>query len=797
MKTKHKIAAAMIANDGVLSGKGYTDFNRCLDSLRPFVEKVFVGFNGHASLDELREVYPDTDIIFKDIEWKDDFAEARNESFQMVRDYADLSGQEIGWILWIDTDDTLESADDYTIVELLDSLDPATQVVMLRYDYAVDPATGTTLAIQWRERLIRSDCNSNWWFPIHEVCRTPVGTQYTRREGVWIRHWREPKMEESSTRERNRRILTKALQLNPDEPRFKYYFANEVYAEAALAAHEGRPNAQELIDAAIKAYEEYIPDAPSPDDAYIAAHQVGELNRMKEDFLPAIESELTALMIHPDWPDAYIGIAQSYMHLQDWDKCEFWARACLNNSSKVQETTQVREPLNSDYVPRLLLGIALEAKGDLFGALEQFEVMATFNLTEEVQNKIDQINAKLSSDDPDVEEVDEVQALRNIRFGAQPEKSIAFFTAPLFEPWHPRIVSKGGIGGAETCVMEVAKRYAADGWRTVIFGTPGEYRGLDPETGVEYWNTEDFLIPEKFTVFVSSRIPQVFDGQVNADLKVLWMHDVNVGDNFGGEFGDRLKNVDYVIGLTDWHCQHLTRLYSVSPKKLVRIPNGVDLTRFKTDYVPDRQKYKFVWSSSPDRGLDVVLQLWPEIRRRWPEAELHVYYGWQSIRKILESYPNHIIKVFMEGVEEMIDSLGREEAGIYWHDRVDQDTLARELMTCHAWLYPTYFMETFCITAVEMQAAGVLPVTSSVAALKETVNPKALQTDGWPNNDNFKRQYLMNLTRTVDSSRMYQNSLRESGYVHAKQFTWDNAYEHYWKALTSEVVPVDPKPVAV
>lgn len=787
MRKRHRVVAALIAGDGILTRNGKENLDRCLESLKLVCEKVFVAFNGDADINKVRDTFPDEFIVWKNIEWKDDFAFARNENFSMVRDYMVLSKTTYDWILWIDTDDTLEFDQDPQ--DMLDELDPSTQVVMLRYDYAVDPDTETVLAVQWRERFFRTDVPTKWWYPIHEVCRTPIGTQYARKGGVWIRHWREPKLEDQATRERNRRILTKARNENPGEPRFKYYLANEIYAEAALAAHTGSAETMELSEAAIKAYEDYIPEAPSPDDAYIAAHQVGELHRIRKDFISAIESELRAMMIHPTWPDAYIGIAQSYMELEDWDKCEFWARSCIRNSTGDQETTQVREPLNNEYIPRLLLGIALENKGQLIDALAEYERIAQFNLTKEVEEKIDAIHHALEVGELKSEIEPNNKVTRERLFGSRPDKSIAFFTAPLFEPWHPKLAAKGGIGGAETCVMEVAKRFSADGWRTVVFGTPGEYEGVDPDTGVEYWNTADFLAPEKFTVFVSSRIPQVFDSMIQADYKMLWMHDVNVGDNMGGDFHDRIDQVDSVIGLTDWHCNHLRRLYTIPEEKMVKLPNGVDLSRFG-DGNPnnvDRQKYKFVWSSSPDRGIDVVLSIWPEIKRRYPEAELHVYYGWNSIFRILESYPDHPLKIFVNSVESMLESLGREDAGIYWHDRIDQKTLAKELMTCHAWLYPTYFMETFCITAVEMQAAGVLPVVSNVAALRETVKADVLKVDGWPNNDTFKRQYLTAVETAVNSSSFYQKSLQQLGYNHSSSYTWDDAYEKWLKVINSKV----------
>jgi glycosyltransferase involved in cell wall biosynthesis/tetratricopeptide (TPR) repeat protein len=777
---RQSIAATLIAGESVKTGRGQEDFYRCLRSLDPVVDKIFVTYNGD---DDLPTVPEGIKVIWNRDGWNDDFALARNASFDMVHRYSKLNQKEFDWILWIDTDDTLEGNIHY----VLDNLDSKSQVVMLRYDYAVDPKTEQVLAVQWRERLFRTDMPTKWAYPIHEVCRFPVGTQIARKDGAWIRHWREPKNERTDTRARNRKILAKARAEHPDEPRFKYYFANEVYAEAALAQHEqGRPDL-ELINAAIKAYEDFIPDSPSPDDAYLASHQVAELQRMAHNHMGAIEADLRSLMIHPTWPDAYVGIAQSYMALEDWDKVEFWAGAVLKVCAE-QDTTQVREPLNDVYLPKLLLGIAAEMKGRLHDAMDIYRELDEQNLASEVKDRIASVKKKILDGYANQNLIPTLEnnkpSDRNRLFGTQPEKSIAFFTAPLFESWHPELMKTGGIGGAETCVMEVAARFAADGWRTVVFGTPGDHRGVHEPTGVEYWNADEFSATEPFTVFVSSRIPQIFDANVNARTKMLWMHDVNAGENpFEGEFGDRMTQIDYVIGLTDWHCQHLHRLYNIPLQKLIKIPNGVDLDRFGEIDESKRQKHKFVFSSSPDRGIDVVLNVWPKLKTRFPDAELHVFYGWNSIDKIVDIQPTNPLGRFKEGVMGIIEEMGGEDYGIFWHNRVTQTELAEHLKTCHAWLYPTYFMETFCITAIEMQAAGVIPITSNVAALQETVGNPALRVDGWPNNVSFLRQYTDTVIRTVSTTKKHQEGLRERGYHQANKFTWDAAFRDWQTAV--------------
>jgi hypothetical protein len=46
------------------------------------------------------------------------------------------------------------------------------------------------------------------------------------------------------------------------------------------------------------------------------------------------------------------------------------------------------------------------------------------------------------------------------------------------------------------------------------------------------------------------------------------------------------------------------------------------------------------------------------------------------------------------------------------------------------WAYPTNFSETYCISALEAQAAGAIPVTTRIAALAETVRCGTLLEPG-------------------------------------------------------------------
>ncbi len=61
--------------------------------------------------------------------------------------------------------------------------------------------------------------------------------------------------------------------------------------------------------------------------------------------------------------------------------------------------------------------------------------------------------------------------------------------------------------------------------------------------------------------------------------------------------------------------------------KITIIGNGLDVDRFKgikEKRIPNR----FIWCSSPDRGLEELLNLWPLLKKKLPDAQLRIFYGW-------------------------------------------------------------------------------------------------------------------------------------------------------------------------
>lgn len=127
-----------------------------------------------------------------------------------------------------------------------------------------------------------------------------------------------------------------------------------------------------------------------------------------------------------------------------------------------------------------------------------------------------------------------------------------------------------------------------------------------------------------------------------------------------------------------------------------------------------KKPYSVGYFSSYDRGLECLLDMWPKIKEKVPEATLDVAYGWNTF-----DYAHSNNPTMMQWKFKMIQKLRQD--GVIEHGRLSHTELAKLMKTIQVWAYPTEFTEIHCITALKAQEAGCIPVTTSVAALKETV----------------------------------------------------------------------------
>ncbi len=151
-----------------------------------------------------------------------------------------------------------------------------------------------------------------------------------------------------------------------------------------------------------------------------------------------------------------------------------------------------------------------------------------------------------------------------------------------------------------------------------------------------------------------------------------------------------------------------------------------------------RNKHKVIYTSSYDRGLQHLLEMWPDVKKAVPDAELHIYYGWQLFDKFYANNPSS-----MTWKNKMVEMMKYD--GVTEHGRVPQPELEKIMKECGVWAYPVHFGEINCISAIKAQAFGCEPVVVNYAALKETVQ-FGRKVDGdiydQETKDEFKKQLI-------------------------------------------------------
>lgn len=115
------------------------------------------------------------------------------------------------------------------------------------------------------------------------------------------------------------------------------------------------------------------------------------------------------------------------------------------------------------------------------------------------------------------------------------------------------------------------------------------------------------------------------------------------------------------------------------------------------------------YTSTPFRGLDVLLAAMPRIRAAIPGTVLRVYSS-------LEAYQVPLVR---DPYAPLYEQCRRTE-GVEYVGGVAQPVLAAALRGVTALAYPNRFAETSCISVMEAMAAGCLVVSSRLGALSET-----------------------------------------------------------------------------
>ena len=174
---------------------------------------------------------------------------------------------------------------------------------------------------------------------------------------------------------------------------------------------------------------------------------------------------------------------------------------------------------------------------------------------------------------------------------------------------------------------------------------------------------------------------------------------------------EMVEKIGHFVFVSHWQAEKFRQLYSIPGYKTSVIKNAaLPIVRRETG---NRDVVKLCYTSTPWRGLDVLLAAWETLKPK--NAELHVFsscniYG-PEFAKNDENF---------QGLYDKCEELD----GVVYRGSVDNFSLRKELPSFDILAYPSTFEETSCISVIEALSCGLKVVTSNLGALPET-------TEGW------------------------------------------------------------------
>jgi glycosyltransferase involved in cell wall biosynthesis len=329
-------------------------------------------------------------------------------------------------------------------------------------------------------------------------------------------------------------------------------------------------------------------------------------------------------------------------------------------------------------------------------------------------------------------------------------------------------------------VINLTRELAKLGWDVTVYNNCGHKPLVDE--GVTYRPSWDFNPRDKQDIVILWRIGKPLDWNINAEKIFVDLHDAAPQRVLTDR--NRLAKIASIFVKSQFH----RSLYPAVPDhKVAVIPNGLDFSLLQSDEPKD--VHLLINTSSADRSLDVLPQLFKQVKRRVPEARLQWAYGWDIYEKFNANRPEKL---------QWMDKTRREiqEAGIEALGHLTQAEVGKLYCKAAIFAYPTEFPEIDCISVRKAQACGCVPVTSDSGALAENVQfgikVPCANRDGWKQGRRFHlgiesadaQQLWVDMIVDLLANPAKRAELAAQGAHWARQFGWPQIAARWHEILS-------------
>ena len=329
------------------------------------------------------------------------------------------------------------------------------------------------------------------------------------------------------------------------------------------------------------------------------------------------------------------------------------------------------------------------------------------------------------------------------------------------------------IGGTESSEIYIARELAKLGLNMAVFcgcSKPGKYNNV---TFINYDEFESFNCSNRAKIFIAQSNPDIFLKDINASLKVYLTDGAyHMRANQRLKDDNIMRRIDRFILKSRWQAETFMRHFRIDKGRIFLTRNGIYLSNYDHPEIK-REKGRLIYVSEPVRGLDVLLDIFPMVKKDFPYLSLYVYSDYEFYGRAKGSAYGEFKHIFDKTKQPGVHNMGN----------IKPRDLAKEFLKTYLLAYPCHFEENCPTATIEAMAAGVPVLSTALAGLKETVvngqTGKLLTgtaTSWW-----YKHKFIKELKKLLSDDAQWHRLSVNSVKMAKEHYTWEMIAKEWLK----------------
>ena len=286
--------------------------------------------------------------------------------------------------------------------------------------------------------------------------------------------------------------------------------------------------------------------------------------------------------------------------------------------------------------------------------------------------------------------------------------------------------------------------------------------------------SKELLDKVNITTSIPEKTPLLID-----KTNILWVHNSYDQPNLYPWFKNKLnhRKYDWYVFNSHWTYEKYRMIFDIPTDISLVIKNGFDDDLIvKTEFKP-KEKLKLVYTSTPWRGLDVLLSAMEQIKT--DKVELDIYSSTQIYGDAFKQISDNQFTALYDKAKTI--------KNVNYKGYLNHKELMKILHTYDCYIHPSTFEETFCLAAMESLAAGLVTVTTDLGAFYDTCAEFPIYVPYLKDKEALSKQFA----GAIDILPDFVNSINENAMKfqmqYYRQFYHWNVIKTYWERFLNGI----------